>query len=141
MEFYISFCYIFFQFSVKKKNTLRSQMKIIEMYDALTNTAIGGYLKIAKVLLNFGAQMNMPTNSFESPLTLAAFGGHIEFALFLINHGVDINLVNFEGYTALMKASLQGYTNMIFVLIDKGKYKIICFVYFYLNIIYSNYVN
>lgn len=35
-------------------------------------------MPVAKVLLEAGAKVSMPTESFESPLTLAACGGHVE---------------------------------------------------------------
>ena len=42
-------------------------------------------------------QVNMPVDSFESPLTLAACGGHYELAALLISRGADLEEVNDEG--------------------------------------------
>jgi len=58
------------------------------------------------ILLYF--QVNMPTDSFESPLTLAACGGHTELAMLLIERGANIEEVNDEGYTPLMEAAREG---------------------------------
>lgn len=52
--------------------------------------------------------MNMPTDSFESPLTLAACGGHVELAMLLLERGANIEEVNDEGYTPLMEAAREG---------------------------------
>ena len=43
-------------------------------------------------------QVNMPADSFESPLTLAACGGHVELADLLIKRGAFLEEVNDEGY-------------------------------------------
>lgn len=40
-------------------------------------------------------QVNMPTDSFESPLTLAACGGHVELAMLLLERGANIEEVSF----------------------------------------------
>ena len=50
-------------------------------------------------------QVNMPADSFESPLTLAACGGHVKLAMLLLERGANIKEVNDEGYTPLMEAS------------------------------------
>ena len=38
-------------------------------------------------------QVNMPADSFESPLTLAACGGHVELAMLLLERGANIEEV------------------------------------------------
>ena len=40
-----------------------------------------GHVEVARLLLDSGAQVNMPADSFESPLTLAACGGMIDFVI------------------------------------------------------------
>jgi len=50
-------------------------------------------------------QVNMPADSFESPLTLAACGGHVQLGTLLLERGANIEEVNDEGYTPLMEAS------------------------------------
>ena len=54
-------------------------------------------MDVARLLLDHGAQVNMPADSFESPLTLAASGGHYELAALLISRGADLEEVNDEG--------------------------------------------
>ena len=77
---------------------------------------------MARLLLDSGAQVNMPQDSFESPLTLAACGGHVELADLLINRGAILEEVNDEGYTAIMEASREGHEDMVELLINKGGY-------------------
>ena len=49
------------------------------------------------IYLVLDVQVNMPVDSFESPLTLAACGGHYELAALLISRGADLEEVNDEG--------------------------------------------
>ena len=62
-----------------------------------------GHVQVAKLLLDHGADVNMPPDSYESPLTLSACGGHIELATLLIERGANLEEVNDEGYTPLME--------------------------------------
>ena len=83
-----------------------------------------GHVEVARLLLDSGAQVNMPTDSFESPLTLAACGGHVDLAMLLIERGANIEEVNDEGYTPLMEAAREGHEEMVALLLSQGsKYK------------------
>ena len=72
---------------------------------------------ILKALL----QVNMPADSFESPLTLAACGGHVDLANLLIERGANLEEVNDEGYTPLMEAAREGHEEMVALLLAHGK--------------------
>lgn len=52
-------------------------------------------------------QVNMPADSFESPLTLAACGGHVELADLLIKRGAFLEEVNDEGYVRAVNSLWQ----------------------------------
>lgn len=80
-----------------------------------------GHVDVARLLLDSGAQVNMPADSFESPLTLAACGGHVELAELLIQRGAALEEVNDEGYTPLMEAAREGHEEMVALLLAKGK--------------------
>lgn len=56
-----------------------------------------GHVEVARLLLDSGAQVNMPADSFESPLTLAACGGHVELAALLIERGANLEEVRSKG--------------------------------------------
>jgi len=60
-----------------------------------------GHVDVARLLLDHGAQVNMPADSFESPLTLAACGGHLDLAALLISRGANLEEVNDEGYVTV----------------------------------------
>lgn len=60
-----------------------------------------GHVDVARLLLDHGAQVNMPADSFESPLTLAACGGHLDLAALLISRGANLEEVNDEGCVSL----------------------------------------
>lgn len=72
-------------------------------------------------------QVNMPADSFESPLTLAACGGHTDLALLLLERGANIEEVNDEGYTPLMEAAREGHEEMVTLLLAHGWSFICCF--------------
>lgn len=80
-----------------------------------------GHVEVARLLLDSGAQVNMPTDSFESPLTLAACGGHVDLAMLLIERGANIEEVNDEGYTPLMEAAREGHEEMVALLLSQGE--------------------
>lgn len=80
-----------------------------------------GHVEVARLLLDSGAQVNMPADSFESPLTLAACGGHVELAALLIERGANLEEVNDEGYTPLMEAAREGHEEMVALLLAQGK--------------------
>jgi ankyrin repeat domain-containing protein 17 len=65
-------------------------------------------------------QVNMPADSFESPLTLAACGGHVDLANLLIERGANLEEVNDEGYTPLMEAAREGHEEMVALLLAHG---------------------
>lgn len=77
-------------------------------------------MEVARLLLDSGAQVNMPADSFESPLTLAACGGHVELAALLIERGANLEEVNDEGYTPLMEAAREGHEEMVALLLGQG---------------------
>lgn len=78
-------------------------------------------MEVARLLLDSGAQVNMPADSFESPLTLAACGGHVELAALLIERGANLEEVNDEGYTPLMEAAREGHEEMVALLLAQGE--------------------
>ena len=80
---------------------------------------LDGHVEVARLLLDSGAQVNMPADSFESPLTLAACGGHVELAMLLLERGANIEEVNDEGYTPLMEASREGHEEMVALLLSQ----------------------
>lgn len=81
-----------------------------------------GHVDVARLLLDSGAQVNMPSDSFESPLTLAACGGHVALAALLVSRGANLEEINDEGYTPLMEAAREGHEEVVSLLISHGMY-------------------
>jgi ankyrin repeat protein len=73
------------------------------IFSALMEACMDGHVQVARLLLDHGADVNMPPDSYESPLTLSACGGHFELASLLIERGANLEEVNDEGYTPLME--------------------------------------
>lgn len=67
-----------FLISVMPDNADREE----EFHTALMEASMDGHVNVTKALLNAGAPVNLPSDSFESPLTLAACGGHSELVSF-----------------------------------------------------------
>ena len=83
-------------------------------------------MDVARLLLDHGAQVNMPADSFESPLTLAACGGHLDLAALLISRGANLEEVNDEGYE---------YTCSAYILYDVYVYTYVrMYVYMYVYV-------
>lgn len=76
----------------------------------------------------FFVKVNMPADSFESPLTLAACGGHVDLAALLIERGANLEEVNDEGYTPLMEAAREGHEEMVGLLLANGEENLISFL-------------
>ena len=64
--------------------------KTDEMHTALMEASMDGHVEVARLLLDSGAQVNMPADSFESPLTLAACGGIYLVSIVLWLGGVSL---------------------------------------------------
>ena len=53
--------------------------------------------------------MNMPSDSFESPITLTVCVGHVELAMVLLERGANMEDSDDEGYTPLMEAIRESH--------------------------------
>jgi ankyrin repeat protein len=61
-------------------------------FTALYFAAQQGYVDVARVLLDAGAEINDSHSEYGSPLLLAIASGHEVMALFLLNVGADPNV-------------------------------------------------
>ena len=63
--------------------------------------SVNGHASVARVLIEFGANVNQANSSGQTPLILAAVGGHAELARVLLEAGADLGVANPHGQTAL----------------------------------------
>ncbi|KAF8371143.1 mask-1, partial [Pristionchus pacificus] len=91
-----------------------------ELHTALMEASMDGHIEVADILLKDGAPVNLPSDSFESPLTLAACGGHVDLVKLLLDAGANIEEPNDESYTPLMEAAREGHADVVRMLLDAG---------------------
>uniref|UniRef100_A0A673IK55 Ankyrin repeat and KH domain-containing protein 1-like n=1 Tax=Sinocyclocheilus rhinocerous TaxID=307959 RepID=A0A673IK55_9TELE len=101
-------------------NEFKESALTLACYKGTSSDVCTGLLRHYSCACFVGAQVNMPADSFESPLTLAACGGHVELAALLIERGANLEEVNDEGYTPLMEAAREGHEEMVALLLAQG---------------------
>ena len=81
-----------------------------------------GYIEIANILIDFGADINFKDGlRGETALHIAAFNGYLEILNLLLQRGAEVNVVaTGSGLTALMHACEYGNDDMVKLLLDFG---------------------
>lgn len=75
---------------------------------ALTYAARDGFIDIARLLIDYGADVNWIDGEGVTPLILAAFKDHIELVQLLLNHGADTTVRDQWNRNALDYALRRG---------------------------------
>ena len=70
-------------------------------YSPLHDAALGSEVRCVRLLLEAGAEVNLPDNQGETPLHKCAKAGSIPNVVALLNGGADLKAKNSEGETAL----------------------------------------
>ena len=78
------------------------------------------HYSIVKLLVENGADINLPTGDGSTPLRPPCFNGNLEIVQYLIEHGANVNAVNDNKETCLMIASYKGQHNIVPYLLEKG---------------------
>uniref|UniRef100_A0A0B7JWZ5 NACHT domain-containing protein n=1 Tax=Bionectria ochroleuca TaxID=29856 RepID=A0A0B7JWZ5_BIOOC len=81
---------------------------------------LGGLLRVARELVNKGADINAQGGEYGSTLQAASYRGHSEIVKLLLDKGADINAQGGYFGSALQAASYKGYSEIIKLLLDKG---------------------
>ena len=68
-----------------------------------------GHIEFVKMLVAYGAKVNILTNKYESPLHLAARNGHCEVAEILAKNGAILDAKNKDKKTPTDLACLNGH--------------------------------
>ena len=79
---------------------------------ALSDACLTGNLKAAKLLVQYGADINKRDTLGRTPLTACARNGHVEVAQFLVEQGSDITVTCRDGKNALEYARENGKIDM-----------------------------
>tara|TARA_R100001530_G_scaffold135802_2_gene113989 strand:+ start:2423 stop:3061 length:639 start_codon:yes stop_codon:yes gene_type:complete len=87
---------------------------------ALLEASSHGNDKIAKLLIDKGAKLNIVDEDGKTPLFIASSSGHVEAAELFLNEGAEINCFNANGMTPLMGSSKNGRTETAKLLIRRG---------------------
>jgi ankyrin repeat protein len=86
---------------------------------AILFAARSGDLDSAKLLVEYGANVNDASAYGTSATVLAAYSGNAELVDFLLSHKADPNAAQ-AGYTALHAAILHGNTQVVAALLEHG---------------------
>ena len=104
----------------KGAKNLNPEYAQTEISVALSNAVSSGNLKIMKLLIANGADVNAVDKDGKTALMMASEFGYIEVAESLIEGGADVNAVKESGSTALIHASHNGHTEIGKLLIANG---------------------
>lgn len=92
-----------------------------ENITCLMFASIAGFLDIAKIMINSGANKDIVNNHGNSALMFAAANGHTDIAKLLIKNGANIDIQNKEAKdTALIMAMKHGHISTIISMIEDG---------------------
>ena len=79
-----------------------------------------GYINIAQVLIDLGAEVNMIDKCGGTPLFMAILASNIKMIELLIDNGANVNLANKKGFCPLHIAVSIGHQEVIEMLISNG---------------------
>ncbi|KAK5859237.1 hypothetical protein PBY51_003318 [Eleginops maclovinus] len=79
-----------------------------------------GQYRVARILIELGADIHMTAAGLNAPLHVAAETGHTSTSRLLIKHKADIHAQNAHGLTPLHLASQRGHLATVKMLIEEG---------------------
>ena len=78
------------------------------------------HFKVAELLHQYGADINVRNKSENTPLHPACVGGSLEIVEWLLNHGVDVDVQGRNGYGPLHRAATSGQLHTCQMLIERN---------------------
>jgi hypothetical protein len=88
--------------------------------NALQTAAFNGNIKIVRMLLKHGANVNARGGKFGNTLQAASWKGHVEVVRLLLESGADVNMQGGEYGNALQAASYRGHVEVVKLLLECG---------------------
>ncbi|KAM9384645.1 receptor-interacting serine/threonine-protein kinase 4 [Pholidichthys leucotaenia] len=79
-----------------------------------------GQYRVARILIELGADVHVTSAGLDTPLHVAAETGHTSTSRLLIKHQADIHARNVHGLTPLHLASQRGHLATVKMLIEEG---------------------
>jgi ankyrin repeat protein len=88
-----------------------------------------GYVEIAKILIEYGADVDIQVDPGTAPdyrdrnctsLHLASAHGHVEIVKLLLYNKVNVNIENFDGWTPLDAAAIHEHFELAKILLAHG---------------------
>jgi ankyrin repeat protein len=107
---------------------MRLNTKNIDGDTPLFFAVLKGNLEVVKILVEYGACINIQNNNGDTPLMYAVSKGFEAVAKYLVDAGADVNIQNEKGDNALILAFNAGsksnlksvYDSIITLLIESG---------------------
>jgi len=81
-----------------------------------------GCVELANLLIQFGADVNLPATNGMSALTFAAAAGQTEIVKLLLNYSPALNQVDQNGHTPLLHAISRGHNDIARILLSCNLY-------------------
>jgi len=76
-------------------------------------------MAIAQILLDGGAQVNLPCRDGGTPLIYASLRGHLDICVMLLDRGTEVDMQDNDGGTALMLAVEWNTIDAVQVLMER----------------------
>lgn len=86
----------------------------------ITQAANQKLLKMVKLLINLGVDVDEMTEETDTALIFASYAGSLQIVQALVKAGANINHQGYEGKTALFEASRQNQGQIVKYLMEQG---------------------
>ena len=87
---------------------------------ALGTAAFGSHGKVVKLLLEYGADVNLADGFGRTPLMEAAKNGHFDICKDLLDYHADTNAQSTAGFNAVARAAHYGHEEIVNLLLERG---------------------